>query len=242
MIWVNFKIYKETFGQEALKLAEICQRVSQKHKVKIIPVVSALDFWRIKNEIGGEVWLQNIDFRFEGPWTGWLSPLQAIALGANGSLLNHSEHSLPPGKVRQILAYLKKEEWQNKWKKQIKELEKAINNFQIMVCLRSKNQILGWGRKLKPKADFIAYEPPELIGGDISVSNARPEVIKDAAEAMAGQNLIVGAGIKTREDVEKAIDLGAKGVLVSSGVVKAADPKKVLEDLAAGFRIKNNFT
>ncbi|MDY6788588.1 MAG: triose-phosphate isomerase, partial [Candidatus Nanohaloarchaea archaeon] len=34
---------------------------------------------------------------------------------------------------------------------------------------------------------------------------------------------------KTEEDVEKALELGAEGVLVASGVVKASDPEKEIK-------------
>lgn len=40
-----------------------------------------------------------------------------------------------------------------------------------------------------------------------------------------------GAGVKTGEDVRAAMDLGADGVLLASGVVKAKDPEAALRDL-----------
>ena len=40
-----------------------------------------------------------------------------------------------------------------------------------------------------------------------------------------------GAGVKTGDDVRTAMDLGAHGVLLASGVVKAKDPEAVLRDL-----------
>ena len=46
-----------------------------------------------------------------------------------------------------------------------------------------------------------------------------------------GIKVLCGAGIKTGRDVKRAIELGAAGVLLASGVVKASDPASVLEDL-----------
>ena len=43
--------------------------------------------------------------------------------------------------------------------------------------------------------------------------------------------VLCGAGVKTGDDVKTAIDLGAKGVLLASGVVKAKDPEAVVRDL-----------
>ena len=54
---------------------------------------------------------------------------------------------------------------------------------------------------------------------------------------MAGTGIPVlcGAGVKTRADVEKAMELGAAGILLASGVVKAEDPGAVLTELVRGL-------
>ena len=236
MLWVNFKLYQEAFAQQGVILAQACRRVSKKTGVKIIPLVSALDLWRVKTEVGGEVWLQHLDLFFEGQYTGWISPLAAILIGAKGALLNHSEHKIPPGKIRQILAYLKKEKWQEKWLKEIQGLtRKQLEGFQLMICIKTKGQAERWLKKLRPRPEFVAYEPPELIGGEVSVTQAHPQVIERMVKLLPRYQLIVGAGIKTKEDVRRALALGAKGVLVSSAVIKAKNPEKKLLELAQGF-------
>jgi len=236
MLWVNFKIYQETFGDRAVELARVCRQVSEKTGVKIIPVVSALDLWRVKKEVGGEVWIQHLDLFFEGRHTGWISPLAAILAGADGALLNHSEHKIPPGKIRQILAYLKKDKWQQKWLSEIEGLTgKQLDDFKFMICVKTKGQVERWLKKLRPRPEFVAYEPPELIGGEISVSRAQPQVIERIVELLPRYQVVVGAGIKTADDIRRALKLGAKGVLVSSAVVKAKDPEKKLLELIKGF-------
>ena len=53
--------------------------------------------------------------------------------------------------------------------------------------------------------DFIAIEPPELIGGNISVSTAKPEVITNTVKKVNKISkipVLCGAGIKTKSDVE----------------------------------------
>jgi len=84
-------------------------------------------------------------------------------------------------------------------------------------------------KKLKP--DYLAYEPEELIGGDVSVSDTKPGIIKDIVEAVKPVKILVGAGIKTRKDIQKSIKLGAYGVLIASGVIKAEDKKKIIKEL-----------
>ena len=86
-------------------------------------------------------------------------------------------------------------------------------------------------------ADVIAVEPPELIGGDISVSTARPELISDSVQKISKVPVLVGAGVKNGADVRIARKLGAVGVLIASGVTKANDPEAVLLDLAQGHKM-----
>ena len=84
--------------------------------------------------------------------------------------------------------------------------------------------------------DYIAIEPPELIGSGKAVSKERPELITKAASAVKmaknSTKLLCGAGIVSGEDVSKSIQLGSKGILVASGIVKAKNWKKIIEEFA----------
>jgi len=85
--------------------------------------------------------------------------------------------------------------------------------------------------------DFVAIEPPELIGGDISVTEAEPDIIRGAVRKVKEINpdvkVLCGAGVKRGKDVEKAIELGSAGVLLASGVVKVDDKEGVLREMAS---------
>ena len=48
--------------------------------------------------------------------------------------------------------------------------------------------------------------------------------------------VLIGAGVKGGQDVEVGLRLGAKGIVLSSAVVLAEDPKKILLELAEGFK------
>ena len=92
--------------------------------------------------------------------------------------------------------------------------------------------------KFEPTA--IAYEPPELIGGDISVSSAKPEIVKEFCDIVKNGSKslpLIGAGIKTSEDVKKSVELGSEGILVASGVMKAEDTKEVISELAEALNL-----
>ena len=215
MILVNFKLYKETFGDGALKLAEICKKVSQKSGVKIIPVVSSLDAVRIKEKLNMEVYLQAVDEFNEGAKTGFISPVHAETLKIDGAILNHSEHRIKPGTIKKILT---------DWPK----------NFNSVVCISSLGQAEGWAKNIKP--NMIAYEPKEFIGNkEKSVASEKPEIIKRIVEKYPKIPILVGAGIHSKEDVMVSLKLGAKGVLISTFIVKAKDPEKELTEIASAF-------
>ena len=84
--------------------------------------------------------------------------------------------------------------------------------------------------------DFVAIEPPELIGSGIPVSKADPDIVRGAVAAVKKINpeveVFCGAGISKGEDVAAALELGTSGVLLASGVIKAKDPMAALLDLA----------
>ncbi|MEM2739506.1 MAG: triose-phosphate isomerase, partial [Candidatus Bathyarchaeia archaeon] len=63
-----------------------------------------------------------------------------------------------------------------------------------------------------------------------------PEAVTDALKLVGMVNprviVLCGAGISRGEDVKVALQLGTKGVLLASGVVKAKDPYSILREMA----------
>jgi len=88
-------------------------------------------------------------------------------------------------------------------------------------------------------APYLAVEPPELIGGDRSVSTAAPAVVARTVAAVRSVSpetrVLCGAGVHSRADVRRAIELGSHGILVASAVTRAPDPKAALHELLSGF-------
>lgn len=109
----------------------------------------------------------------------------------------------------------------------------------IQVCLCTKD-LLETEKLISKKPDFILYEPLELIGSaTTSVALSKPGVISEIAKICKEHNvpLIVGAGVKSGEDVRISLQRGAVGVGVSSAVVKAVDPEKQLRQLVEAYKI-----
>jgi triosephosphate isomerase len=123
----------------------------------------------------------------------------------------------------------------------IESLVKRLHNLDMtsIVCAASSEEV---ARIASFKPNFIAIEPPELIGSGKAVSKERPSVIADSVSAAASNyseppKVICGAGITDKEDVSSAYLLGAQGILVASGVIKAGNWYDKIAELASGFSI-----
>jgi len=219
MIFVNFKTYQEGTGGKALLLAKILEEVSHEAQIKIIPVVQATDIKEIVSQVKLEVWTQKIDPVEFGAHTGSIIAEAVLEDGALGTFLNHSEDKFV----------------------NFDELAKASDRA-TQVGLKTlifASDIAELEKVSSLKPTYIAYEPAELVGSTTtSVTQAKPEVISQASEISknSGIPLIVGAGVHTRDDVKKSIELGAVGIAVATDIVKAQNPKQELLDLIEGFK------
>jgi triosephosphate isomerase len=220
LILVNFKTYLKALGKNAIKLAKICESVSKEYKVNIGIAPEFLDLSKVVEEVKIPVFAQHIDpIEKNGKHTGHILAENLKKIGVTGTLISHSERRL-----------------------ELNEIEKCIEvarKFDLIsiVCSEDPEK----SRKIaKFSPDFIAIEPPELIGTGISVSKAKPEIVAEAIKKIQEINknvkVLCGAGITTGEDVKKALELGTVGILVASGVVEAKSPKKVLIEFAKAVK------
>ena len=217
LIVVNFKTYATAMGQKAVELAQAMERASNEH-VRMVAVVSAFDLHAVKLAAPTlEVWSQHLDPVGQGSFTGWLQPENAIERGAQGTVINHAEHKVDMNHVKGLMQQL-------------------TDEFPICACAADVEEA---HRLAELGPTFIAVEPPELIGGDISVTTADPAIVSDTVAAVRNINsnvrVLCGAGVKDGKDVRTAVELGAHGVLLASGVTKASDVDAVLADLVAGL-------
>ena len=217
LIVVNFKTYATAMGQKAVELAQAMERASNDH-VRMVAVVSAFDLHAVKLAAPTlEVWSQHLDPVGQGSFTGWLQPENAIERGAVGTIINHAEHKVDIEHVQDLMQQLP-------------------DTFPICACAADVEEA---HRLAELGPTFIAVEPPELIGGDISVTTADPAIVSDTVAAVQNINsnvrVLCGAGVKDGNDVRTAVELGAHGVLLASGVTKASDVDAVLADLVAGL-------
>jgi len=212
---VNLKTYEKGTGIHAVRLAETMQQVHEETGASLVIAVQAADLYRVAQVVDIPVFAQHMDPVGYGSHTGWLLPEALVAAGADGVLLNHSEHRLRADKVAAAV-------------ERANEL-----GLEAIVCADSP-AVAGAMAALHP--GYVAIEPPELIGGDISVTSADPDIVTRSVarveQVAPAVQVLCGAGVKTAGDISAALDLGAVGVLLASGVVKAAEPAEVLRELA----------
>ncbi|MFQ5806140.1 MAG: triose-phosphate isomerase, partial [Phycisphaerae bacterium] len=92
-----------------------------------------------------------------GSHTGWVPPEAVQAAGAVGTLLNHAERPLPEPTLRATVS-------------RCRDL-----GLETVVCAHD----LGAAKTAAAVGPtFLAVEPPELIGGDVSVTTANPQVVR----------------------------------------------------------------
>ena len=214
MLIINCKNYDEIAGDKIIRLAKVSERISKKYKIPIaispphhlIPLITKFKV---------TILAQHLDDKKVGSTTGFMVPEIAKKSKIDGSIINHSEHRIT--------------------KKEIKSLVKRLRKIKLktVICVKNVNEakILA---KLNPT--FIAIEPPELIGTGRAISTERPQLITKAVDAVRSAKnstkLLCGAGIISGNDVVRAKELGSKGILVASGIVKAKNWEKIIDEFS----------
>ncbi len=218
-IVVNFKTYLEASGPNALALAKLCAQVSSETGASIVVAPPMFDLAIVASSVKIPVFAQHLDSVASGSSTGHVTVENAKASGAAGTLVNHSERRIKIAEIHDTI-----------------DRSRAAG-LATIVCT---NNLAVSRACAAMEPDFVAIEPPELIGGDVSVTTANPMIVADTVRAIRGISrnvgVLCGAGVKNGRDVAKAIELGTDGVLLASGIVKAKDRKAVLLDLVSGFR------
>ncbi|MFC7074792.1 triose-phosphate isomerase [Halovenus rubra] len=208
-ILINLKAYP----CDPVEIAQAADTVTTEHDADIAIAPQAAHIQRVA-DTGIETWAQHVSPVEHGSHTGSTLAEAPADAGATGTLLNHSEN-------RRTLA----------------EIDASLDaadraGLSTVVCANNPEQIAA-ATSLGP--DAVAVEPPELIGTGTPVSQADPDIVRDAVTAVERVDpevdVYCGAGISTGEDVTSAKELGADGVLLASGVAKADDPKAALESL-----------
>ena len=214
MFIINCKNYEEISGEKIIKFVKTAEKISKKYKIKIAIAPPQHLIAKIANS-SLIILAQHVDDKKIGSTTGFVIPELLKKSKVNGSIINHSEHRISINEIKNLITKLK----------QLKMIS--------VLCVKDVAE----AKKLaKLNPNYIAIEPPELIGSGKAVSKEKPELITKAATAVKSaknnSKLLCGAGIVSGDDVQKAIELGSKGILVASGIVKAKNWEKIMSEFA----------
>ncbi len=218
VIVLNEKAYAESMGEKGFELAEMCEEVAVEKGVNIAICPQQVELALIASMVNIPCFAQHVDAVEPGSHTGFITLESVKEAGAKGSLVNHSEHRLKIAEIDFII-------------------RKAVSLNLLTIVCTNNIAVSKAVAELKPYA--IAVEPPELIGTGRAVSKVDPGIVentvKEVKQVDEGSIVLCGAGVTNGEDVRAAIELGADGVLLASGVVKAEDPRAALLDLVSGL-------
>lgn len=209
---INLKNYNEISGENSLKIVEDAKKVCLLNHKNIIIAPPPSSLLALSKQ-GLPIVSQHVDDSTIGATTGFIIPEILKSYGAVGSIINHSEHKIEHSQIKNLI-------------KRLRDLDMIS-----IVCADDMDEVEAISR-FSP--DYLAIEPPELIGKGIAVSKANPSIIRDSVRLVkqisSKVRVLCGAGIVDKNDIEKALELGSEGILISSGVVKAPSwYNKILE-------------
>lgn len=216
IIILNYKTYLESTGKNAIQLSKYVQEASEESGINMAVAPQAVDLYNVVEAVDIPVFAQHIDPITPGGHTGSTLPEAIKESNVVGSLINHSEQRLTLADIDEVVTKTKQ-----------LDLTSVLctNNVKTSVAAASFNP------------DYIAIEPPELIGTGVPVSKANPDIVKNTVSEIHNINsnisVLCGAGITTGEDMKAALELGSEGVLLASGIIKAENQKDALLDLVS---------
>lgn len=215
---INLKNYRETSGINAVQIAKEAEKVAKELDLRIWISPPQVLLGLICNNTSLGVIGQHVDSERVGASTGYSIPEMIKDVGGIGSIINHSEHPIDMNTINDLID-------------RMRTLE-----LTSIVCAANLEELKLIGA-MEP--DFVAIEPPELIGTKKSISSEKPDLITESADQLSHSGgkskLICGAGINTPQDVRIALELGSSGILAASSIVKAENWYRKIYDLAEQF-------
>jgi len=218
MFIINCKNYEEIAGDKIIEFVKIAEKISKKYKIKIA-VAPPQHLVGLVSKSSIPILSQHVDVSNIGSTTGFVVPELLKKSGVSGSLINHSEHRISSKDIAYLVSKLR-----------------GLKMISIL-CVKDVAEAKKYS-KLNP--DYIAIEPPELIGSGKAVSKEKPDLIIRAVNAVKNTGsktkLLCGAGIVSGEDVLKASELGSQGILVASGIIKAKSWTNMISEFAKALK------
>lgn len=218
MICINLKTYSEFIGPGLYNIFDQVEKFINdfpmfKNHLAIAPNMFQInEIAKMYNNIN--IIAQNTDPIDIGKTTGWIPPEFLKINNISYTLLNHSEHRIFDENINNKIQFIQSK------------------NINVIVCCENIEEAKVITQS-KPYA--IAYEPPELIGTNISVSTQKEQTIKEFVDLVKDYSIpYIGAGIRTVEDIKSGKEYGAEGFIIAKAFNDADNKyEKLVEFLNA---------
>ena len=205
------------YGERMLKLAKAADAASKKYDVRIILTPQYTDIRMLAQETKNLlIFAQHIDALPVGRGLGAVLPEAVKAAGAVGVMLNHAEKPISVSVLY----------------KTIKRADEV--GLATIVCADNIEEAEAIAH-FAP--NIIVAEPARLIGSG-KTSDKKYMVETTAAIKKINPKILVlqGAGISNGKDVYNVIKAGADATGTTSGIMKAADPEAMLDEMISAVR------
>jgi len=225
-MYKNFKIRPPFFeigpkaylyGEGMLALAKVIDKTAAKYDVDIIVTPQYTDIKLLADNTERIlVFAQHMDYLPVGRGLGSVLPEAVKAAGAVGVMLNHAEKKLTLDEVE----------------KTIKRADEV--GLATIVCADTVEELSAIAH-MSP--NLLVAEPTELIGtGQTSDENYVKATIETVRAIDPNIMVLQGAGISNGKDVYNTIMQGAQATGSTSGIIKAADPHAMVEEMIYSLR------
>lgn len=205
------------YGDAMLALAKVIDKTAMKYDVDVIVTPQYTDIKLLADNTERIlVFAQHMDPLPVGRGLGSVLPEAVKAAGAVGVMLNHAEKPISMDVLAETI-------------RRADEVELGT-----IVCANTVEDVKAIA-KMGP--NLIVAEPTDLIGtGQTSDANYVIETIKTVQEINPDIMVLQGAGISNGKDVYNTIKLGAQATGSTSGIIKAADPYAMVEEMLYNLR------
>lgn len=205
------------YGDQIVDLARIADEIAAKYRVRVIyttPYVNIAEVVSKTRHI--HVFAPHMDCIPVGRGLACILPESIRAAGAEGVMLNHAEKPLSLSSLNKTLA-------------RAREL-----SLLTIVCADSIPETKAVAQ-LAP--DLMITEPSELIGtGEACTVSYVQQSFHAVIDVNPNIGVLVGGGISSGQDVYNTIMAGADATGSSSGIIKAPDPAKMVDEMLCALR------
>lgn len=205
------------YGDDMLRLALAIDAAAERYDVDVIVTPQYTDIRLLTGHTRRiHVYAQHMDYLPVGRGLGSVLPEAVKAAGAVGVMLNHAEKKLTLDEIEKTIARADKV------------------GLATIVCADTLEEIEAIAR-MSP--NLIVAEPTALIGTGVTSDSDYVTATIEAVRRINSEIMVLqGAGIKDGSDVYNVIAAGAQATGSTSGIIKAADPAAMANEMLSALR------